>query len=491
MGDQLILGIDAGTTGVRAVLINRQGEMIARNYREFPQIYPQPGWLEHDPLVIWSTTLEVINGVLKETQVRPQDIAGIGITNQRTTTILWDKHTGQPVYNAIVWQDIRTAERCKELNQQGYIMVAPLQCSSKIEWILEHVADAKPRADKGKVIFGTVDSWLLWKLTGGAVHATEYSNASVSGLYDFVNNKWQPDMLELFGVPESILPTIRESSTIYGYTDPELWGAKIPIAGIAGDQQASTFGHGCFELGEFKNTYGTACMLDANAGTESVFPVHGAYPIVLWGLDGQIFYGFEGTTITAGATIQWLRDGLGIIDSVEQSEALAASVPDTGGVHLIPAFMGLGVPYWDSEARACILGITRGTTKAHIVRAGLEAIAFRTRDIVECMAEDMPAPPQVLKADGGAARNNFLMQFQADILGFPVQRPKYFEASVLGASFLAGLAVGYWSGLEEIRSLLKVDRVFEPQMAAEQREELYAQWKRAVAHAQGYGIRED
>ena len=490
MSQKYILAIDQGTTGTKVIIFNHQGEIVAAAYREFAQYYPQPGWVEHDPQEIWQVSLDVIGTALAGGKIDAGDISAIGIANQRETTILWDKYSGEPVYNAIVWQCRRTAPLCDELKARGLedlikrktgLVIDAYFSATKMRWILDNVPGIREKAQRGDVLFGTIDSWLVWKLTGGKVHITDYTNASRTMLFNIYHFKWDEELIQEMEIPPQILPEVRSSSEIYGYTvNNGILRSGIPIAGIAGDQQASLFGQACFAPGMAKNTYGTGCFLLLNLGREAVSPSGGLLTTIACGGDGKPVYALEGSVFNTGAAIQWLRDGLGIIDQVRDSESLARKVEDTGGVYLVPAFTGLGAPYWDMYARGAILGITRGTRREHIVRATLESIAYQSRDVLEIMAVNARIGIERLRVDGGGAANDVLMQFQADILGVTIERPVITETTALGAAYLAGLATGYWRNQEELSSRWRVGARFEPKMDAEKREHLYSGWKRAV-----------
>ncbi len=487
------MALDQGTTSSRAILFDYEGKIVATSQKEFTQIYPKAGWVEHDPMEIWGTQSGVAREVLERMAISPQDIAAIGITNQRETTIVWDKNTGKPVYNAIVWQCRRTAAICDELKTQGMadyirentgLVLDAYFSGTKIKWILDHVEGAKEKAEKGELLFGTVDSWLIWNLTRGKVHVTDYSNASRTMLYNIKQLKWDDKILKALEIPKSMLPEVKESSAVYGYTDHQTFGgADIPIAGAAGDQQAALFGQGCFKEGMAKNTYGTGCFMLMNTGDQFVQSKNGLLTTLAWGIDGKVEYALEGSIFVAGASVQWLRDELKIIRDAEDTEYLAKKVPNSNGVYVVPAFTGMGAPYWDMYARGAIVGLTRGAKAEHIIRATLESIAYQTRDVLEAMEQDSGIELKSLKVDGGAAMNNFLMQFQADILSVPVDRPKITETTALGAAYLAGLAVGFWKDKNEIESKWSVDTVFEPGMDHEEKERLYKGWKRAVNRA--------
>ncbi len=484
-----ILALDQGTTSSRAILFDHDGRIVRTAQQEFRQIYPQPGWVEHDPNDIWTSQLDAAHQVIAGLQ--PADIAAIGITNQRETTLVWDRRTGEPVYNAIVWQCRRTVPLCETLKAEGFDQVILAKTGlitdayfsgTKVAWILDHVPGVRARADRGELAFGTVDSYLIWKLTGA--HVTDVSNASRTLLYDIRTGDWADEILTRLNIPRSLLPTVKPSSTVYGETT--LFGGSIPIAGVAGDQQAATFGQVCTQPGMVKNTYGTGCFMLMNTGAQAIPSQNRLLTTVAWKLDDQpTQYALEGSVFIAGAAVQWLRDGLGLISSASETEALARSIPDTGGVYLVPAFVGLGAPYWDGFARGNISGLTRGSGKAHIARATLESVAYQTRDVCDAMGADAGIPLTTLRVDGGMVKNDFLMQFQADILGVPVQRPQVTETTALGAAYLAGLAVGFWASTEEIGRQWAVEKTFEPSMSADQRESLYAGWCRAIERAKG------
>ncbi len=496
-----LLALDQGTTSSRAIVFDREGKVAGVGQRPFEQLFPHPGWVEHRPEDIWNSQLGAVRDALATVGIGPEDIAAIGITNQRETTVVWNRRTGRPIHNAIVWQCRRTADRCDgirssllgaEIQQKTGLVVDAYFSASKIEWLLEQVAGAREAAEAGDLAFGTVDAWLLWNLTGGKVHATDVSNASRTMLCDIRRSAWDDDLLSTFSVPRAMMPEIVPSSGVIGETDPDLFGGAIPIAGIAGDQQAALFGQMCSQPGMAKNTYGTGCFLLVHTGEKACESRNSLLTTVAWKLgDAPVEFALEGSVFIAGAAIQWLRDGLQLIGDAAETEALAKSVPDTGGVSFVPAFVGLGAPYWDPHARGIITGLTRGTTRSHLVRAALEAIAFQTRDIVEAMIGDANDAfsgvfaLRELRVDGGAAANDFLMAFQADVLGVPVVRPTVTETTAAGAAYLAGLGVGYWSDLAELRNLWKRDRVFEPTSDETWRAKGYEQWKTAVARAKG------
>ncbi len=491
-----ILALDQGTTSSRAILFNRDGKPISVAQKEFPQLYPQPGWVEHDPFDIWSTQLSVASEALARANASPRDVAAIGITNQRETTIIWERATGKPIHNAIVWQCRRTAARCEQLRAEGFaetvraktgLVLDAYFSGTKVEWLLDNVPKARERAAAGELAFGTVDTWLLWNLSGGKIHATDVSNASRTMLYNIHTHDWDDELLARFNIPRALLPQVLPSSARYGETDAAIFGAAVPIGGVAGDQQAATFGQACYQIGSVKNTYGTGCFMLMNTGERAVDSRGGLLTTVAWQL-GQhpTVYALEGSVFVAGAAVQWLRDELQLIRTAAESEALAASVADSGGVYVVPAFVGLGAPYWDSFARGTIVGLTRGSNRAHIVRATLESIAFQTRDVVEVMIRDAGLQLETLRVDGGAVANDWLMQFQADILGVPVVRPAVTETTALGAAYLAGLAVGYWESPEQIAAQWAAEKVFTPRMSADERESRYRGWQRAVERARAW-----
>lgn len=484
-----ILAFDQGTTSSRTIVFNAQGQIVASAQQEFTQIFPQPGWVEHNADEILKTQLQTAHAAIINANITAADIAAIGITNQRETTVVWNKETGQAIYNAIVWQDKRTAPFCQELKSRGLesyirqntgLVVDSYFSATKLHWILNNVPNAKTLAAEGKLLFGTVDTWLIWNLTGGAIHATDYSNASRTMLYNINTLQWDEKLLAEMEIPTSVLPTVKASSGDYGTTVPTLFGGvAIPITGVAGDQQAALFGQTCYAQGEAKNTYGTGCFMLMNTGNTPVQSQNGLLTTIAWGLNGTVTYALEGSVFVAGAAIQWLRDGLKILDAAPDSEYFALKVPDTGGVYVVTAFAGLGAPYWNMEARGAILGLTRGTTKAHIIRATLESLAYQTRDVLEAMEKDAGISLSNLGVDGGASANNVLMQFQADMLGVEVKRPVVIETTALGAAYLAGLAVGLYS-MTDIKANHTIANTFAPQMEAAKREELYAGWQQAV-----------
>ncbi len=483
-----VMALDQGTTSSRAILFDHDGAVVAVDQYEFPQHFPQPGWVEHDPEEIWQSQLRAGRGALEKAGARGSDLAAIGITNQRETALVWERASGEPIHPAIVWQSRQTAPICEELRSRGLedevrrrtgLVIDAYFSGTKIRFILDAVDGAQERAERGELAFGTVDSWLLHKLTRGRVHATEYSNASRTLIFNIHELDWDDLLLGELRIPRALLPEVRETSGSFGTADPEWFGAEIPIAGIAGDQQAALFGQGCFAAGRAKNTYGTGCFLLMNTGTDAPESKTGLVTTIAWGRGGRVEYALEGSIFVAGSALQWLRDGLGLISDASESEAAARAVEDTGGVYLVPAFVGLGAPYWDERARGALLGITRGTTREHVIRATLESIAYQTRDVVECVHADSGLALEALRVDGGASRNDFLMQFQADLLGVPVERPALLETTAKGAAALAGLGVGFWSDPAEVESSGEIT-VFEPALGEERREALYAGWKRAV-----------
>ena len=490
-----IMALDQGTTSSRCILFDKAGNICSMAQREFEQIYPKPGWVEHNPMEIWSTQYAVMSEAMALLGAKPNDIAGIGITNQRETTIVWDKETGEPVYNAIVWQCRRTAKDINLLVKDGYADVIKAKTglvpdayfsATKIAWILSNVAGARKKAEEGRLLFGTVDTWLIWKLTGGAVHVTDYTNASRTMLFDIHNRCWDKELLEKFNIPEVMLPKVKPSSCIYGYTDPSVLAGNVAIAGAAGDQQAALFGLCCFEPGEVKNTYGTGCFLLMNTGDKPVDSKHGLITTIAAGSDGQLHYALEGSVFTGGAIVQWLRDEMRLIRSSSQSEDYARMVNDTNGVYIVPAFSGMGAPYWNPYARGCVVGLSRGANKEHFIRASLESIAYQTYDVLKAMESDTGHIVKELKVDGGASANDFLMEFQADILGAKIRRPKCIETTALGAAYLAGLAVGFFKDLNEIRDNWQLASTFESSMAPSDRDTLLAGWRRAVKCAISY-----
>lgn len=490
-----IMALDQGTTSSRCILYNKKGEIVSMAQKEFTQIYPKPGWVEHDAMEIWSTQIGVAQEAMYKINAGFKNIEAIGITNQRETTVIWDKETGEPIHNAIVWQCRRTAEYCDSLKEKGLseryrlktgLPIDAYFSATKIHWILEHVEGAAKRAEAGELLFGTIETWLIWKLTMGNVHITDYSNASRTMLFNINTLEWDQEILDELSIPRCILPEPKSSSCVYGMTDPTIFGGEIPIAGAAGDQQAALFGQTCFHEGEAKNTYGTGCFLLMNTGTAPVFSQNGLITTIAWGIDGSINYALEGSVFVAGAAIQWLRDEMRLIDDAADSEWMARKVEDTNGVYLVPAFVGLGAPYWDPYARGTIVGLTRGANKYHIIRATLEALAYQSNDVLKAMEEDSEIRLTSLKVDGGACANNFLMQFQADIINVPVKRPVLTETTSLGAAYLAGLATGYWKNKEDVLENWQISRVFEPEMETSRREDLLKGWKNAVKLSLGW-----
>jgi glycerol kinase len=486
---QYVLALDQGTTSSRAIVFDRAGQIICSAQREYRQIYPQPGWVEHDPLEIWASQNSTATEALSRAELNASSIAAVGVTNQRETTVIWDRGTGKPVYNAIVWQDRRTADYCARLKHAGMeaeitaktgLRLDPYFSATKARWILDQVAGARAQAEAGKLMFGTVDSWLIWQLTGRKVHVTDVTNASRTLLYNLRTGDWDADLLKLFGIPRSMLPEIRSCSEVYGQVEDQLYPAGVPIAGIAGDQQAALFGQACFSPGMAKNTYGTGCFLLMNTGTQPVVSRNNLLTTVAWKIGGKTEYALEGSVFVAGAAIQWLRDELQLVRDVKELDQLAASVPDANGLYLVPAFAGLGAPHWDPYARGIAVGITRGTNRAHFSRAALEAIAFQSADLIACMEKDSGIALQELRVDGGAVRSEPLLQFQSDLLGTPVVRPKNIETTAVGAAYLAGLAVGFWSSREDIVQNWQIDRVFRPQRPPAEMSALRAGWDRAL-----------
>lgn len=494
-----ILALDQGTTSSRAILFDQRARAVSAASRPLPQIYPQPGWVEHDPRQIWQTQLDAAREALARAGITARDVAAVGITNQRETTILWDRATGEPVANAVVWQCRRSAPLCEELKRQGRepflhertgLVADAYFSATKIRWLLDRLPEAERRARSGEVVFGTVDSWLMYKLSGHRLHVTDPSNASRTMLVNIHTGSWDQDLLRLFDIPAEMLPEIRPSSAIYGETDPTLFGAAVPIAGCAGDQQAALFGQACFHPGQAKNTYGTGCFLLMNTGTQPVLSRSGLLTTIAWSSGDATHYALEGSVFIAGAALQWLRDGLGLFQRTEEIESLARSVPTSDGVYFVPAFVGLGAPYWDMYARGMIIGLTRGTTRSHLVRAALEAIAYQTRDVLDGMKSEGAPEIHELRVDGGAAVNDFLCQFQADILQTAVARPRVTETTALGAAFLAGLAVGVWKSTDELASLWQAEKVFHPVMSRAEIERLYARWQDAVRRAARWAEKE-
>ncbi|MFB5189142.1 glycerol kinase GlpK [Alicyclobacillus fastidiosus] len=490
MTQKYVLAIDQGTTSSRAILFDAAGHIVGVSQKEFHQIFPQSGWVEHDAMEIWGSVQSVISELLATHQVTADEIAAIGITNQRETAVVWDRHTGTPVYHAIVWQSRQTADICEDLRQQGHeelfrrktgLLLDAYFSGTKVKWILDHVEGARERANNGDLLFGTIDTWLVWKLSGGKEHVTDYTNASRTLMYNIFDLKWDEELLDILTIPAVMLPDVRSSSEVYAHTARELFfGETIPISGIAGDQQAALFGQACFEPGMAKNTYGTGCFMLMNTGKKAVRSEHGLLTTIAWGIDGGVDYALEGSIFVAGSAVQWLRDGLRMIRNASESESYASKVDSTDGVYLVPAFVGLGTPYWDSDARGAVFGLTRGTQKEHFVRAALESLAYQTKDVLDAMEADSAVRLKKLRVDGGAAANHFLMQFQSDMLGVPVERPVVLETTALGAAYLAGLAVGFWESKEQISENWNVDRVFDVHMDDAKRKSLYNGWVKAV-----------
>ncbi len=493
MDRKYIMALDQGTTSSRAILFDKEGNVVATSQKEFTQFYPKVGWVEHNPMEIWGSQSGVMREVLETNSIRPEEVCAIGITNQRETTIVWEKSTGKPVYNAIVWQCRRTSEICDELKEKGYeklikdktgLILDAYFSATKIKWILDNVEGTREKAENGELLFGTVDTWLIWNLTRGKVHVTDYTNAARTMLYNIKELKWDDEILEILDIPKSMLPDVKPSSYVYGHTDEGmLSGAQIPIAGCAGDQQAALFGQTCFEEGSAKNTYGTGCFMLMNTGENIVESKHGLLTTIAWGVDGKVEYALEGSIFIGGASIQWLRDELRVLYDAKQSEFYANSVKDTNGVYVVPAFAGLGAPYWDMYARGAIMGLTRGANRAHLVRATLESIAYQVKDVLNAMQEDSGLKLKDLRVDGGASSNNFLMQFQSDILDVNIDRPKVVETTALGAAYLAGLAVEFYNNKDEIKKSWIIDREFIPNMSDDKRNLLYKGWKKAVSRS--------
>lgn len=496
--DKYILSIDQGTTSSRAILFDKDGEIKGVAQREFKQYFPKSGWVEHDANEIWTSVLAVLAEVLTESNVGADQIEGIGITNQRETTVIWDKHTGRPIYHAVVWQSRQTQGICQELRDQGYedtfhkktgLVLDPYFAGTKIKWILDEVDGAREKAENGDLLFGTVDSWLVWKLSGGQAHITDYSNASRTLIYNIHDLEWDDELLDILDIPKQILPEVKESSEIYAKTiDYHFFGQEVPIAGIAGDQQAALFGQACFERGDVKNTYGTGGFMLMNTGEEAVTSESGLLTTIAYGLDGKINYALEGSIFVSGSAIQWLRDGLRMINSAPQSENYAERVESSEGVYMVPAFVGLGTPYWDAEARGAIFGLTRGTEKEHFIRATLESLCYQTRDVLEAMEKDSDIKVNNLRVDGGAVKNNFIMQFQADLLNVEVERPEVSETTALGAAYLAGLEVKFWDNKDSIANGWKLEKEFKPEMDDKERTKLYKGWKKAVEATQVFKL---
>ncbi|MBS5544361.1 MAG: glycerol kinase GlpK [Lachnospiraceae bacterium] len=490
-----VMALDAGTTSNRCILFDEKGRIVSSAQKEFTQYFPKPGWVEHDANEIWSTQLGVAVEAMSKIGAKAEDIKAIGIANQRETTIVWDKNTGEPVCPAIVWQCRRTARYCDQLKEQGLVeairqrtglVIDAYFSGTKLKWILDHVEGARERAERGELLFGTVDTWLIWKLTGGKVHVTDYSNASRTMLFNINTLRWDEEILKILDIPVSMLPEARPSSCQLGMTDPRFFGGAIPIGGAAGDQQAALFGQTCFAPGEAKNTYGTGCFLLMNTGEKPVFSGNGLVTTIAWGIGGKVYYALEGSIFVAGAAIQWLRDELGLISSAPETEQMAMKVKDTNGCYVVPAFTGLGAPYWDQYARGAIVGLTRGVNRYHLVRATLDSLCYQVQDVLVAMEQDSGIGLTSLKADGGASANNYILQTQADLIGVPVNRPRCVETTAMGAAYLAGLATGYWNSPEQVKANWAIDRTFEPSISKEQREEMRAGWKRAVRRSFGW-----
>ncbi len=500
MMEKYIMALDSGTTSNRCILFNKKGEVCSMAQKEFTQYFPKPGWVEHDPEEIWSVQLEVVHQAMANINATAADIAAIGITNQRETTVVWDKESGEPVYHAIVWQCRRTAEYCDSLKEKGLterfqnktgLVIDAYFSGTKVKWILDHVEGAKERAKRGELLFGTIESWLIWKLTKGAVHVTDYSNASRTMLFNINTLEWDEEILRELEIPKSMLPDAKPSSCIYGEADASFFGAPIPIAGAAGDQQAALFGQTCFQEGEAKNTYGTGCFLLMNTGEKPVFSKNGLVTTIAWGIGGKVNYALEGSIFVAGAAIQWLRDEMQLIDSSAVSEYMAQKVEDTNGCYVVPAFTGLGAPYWDQYARGTIVGLTRGVNKYHVIRATLESLAYQVNDVLEAMKADSGIELTALKVDGGASANNFLMQIQSNVSNAPVNRPQCVETTAMGAAYLAGLAVGYWKDKEAVKNNWAIDRIFTPEISEQDRKNMLKGWKKAVKYAHGWAKDEE
>ncbi|MCY8374993.1 glycerol kinase GlpK [Bacillus inaquosorum] len=491
-----ILSLDQGTTSSRAILFNKEGKIVHSAQKEFTQYFPHPGWVEHNANEIWGSVLAVIATVISESGISASQIAGIGITNQRETAVVWDKDTGNPVYNAIVWQSRQTSGICEELREKGYndlfrektgLLIDPYFSGTKVKWILENVEGAREKAEKGELLFGTIDTWLIWKMSGGKAHVTDYSNASRTLMFNIYDLKWDDELLDILDVPKSMLPEVKPSSQVYAETvDYHFFGKNIPIAGAAGDQQSALFGQACFEEGMGKNTYGTGCFMLMNTGEKAIKSEHGLLTTIAWGIDGKVEYALEGSIFVAGSAIQWLRDGLRMFQDSSLSESYAEKVDSTDGVYVVPAFVGLGTPYWDSDVRGSVFGLTRGTTKEHFIRATLESLAYQTKDVLDAMEADSNIQLKTLRVDGGAVKNNFLMQFQGDLLNVPVERPEINETTALGAAYLAGIAVGFWKDRSEIANQWNLDKRFEPELEEEKRNELYTGWQKAVKAAMAF-----
>jgi glycerol kinase len=494
--EKYILSLDQGTTSSRAILFNKNGEIVHTSQKEFTQHFPKPGWVEHNANEIWGSILSVIATVLSESNVKPDQVEGIGITNQRETTVVWDKDTGTPIYHAIVWQSRQTSDICEELSSNGHndtfrdktgLLIDAYFSGTKVKWILDHVDGAREKAENGQLLFGTIDTWLIWKMSGGKAHVTDYSNASRTLMYNIHNLEWDKELLDILRVPVSMLPEVRPSSEVYAKTVPHhFFGQEIPIAGAAGDQQAALFGQACFEKGMGKNTYGTGCFMLMNTGDKAVKSDNGLLTTLAWGIDGKVEYALEGSIFVAGSAIQWLRDGRRMLKDAQDSQRYAEKVKSADGVYVVPAFVGLGTPYWDSDVRGAVFGLTRGTSKEHFVRATLESLAYQTKDVLTAMEADSGIALKKLRVDGGVVKNEFLMQFQSDLLNVPVERPVINETTALGAAYLAGLAVGYWKDREEISKQWNKDNEFRPKMSEDDRDKLYSGWKKAVKAAMAF-----
>ncbi len=501
MQKKYVMAFDAGTTGCRSIVFDKSGNIVTSAYQEFPQIYPKPGWVEHDPMDIWNTQIGTARSAIAQLGADCSEIAAIGITNQRETTVVWEKATGKPVMNAIVWQDRRTAAICEQLKEQGLedyikentgLLIDAYFSGTKIKWILDNVEGARAKAQEGELLFGTIDTWLIWNLTGGKAHVIDYSNASRTLLFNIKTLSWDEKMLKALDIPLAMLPETLPSSCVYGETDPYLFdGGSIPVAGAIGDQQAALFGQACFSEGLVKATYGTGGSLMMNTGYQPKFSKHGMLTTVAWGIDGKVEYALEGLLYVLGASVQWLRDELRIVGSSAETEYFASQVPDTAGVYFVPAFVGLSAPYWDQYARGSIMGLTRGSNRNHIIRATLESMAYQIRDVIECMQQDSGISNSALKVDGGACRNNFLMQFQADLLGVEVMRPKVVDTTARGAAFLAGLATGFWRDKQELLDTFELDKQFSPTLEKDARDKLYQGWKKAVDRVRDWESKED
>lgn len=496
MEKKYVLAIDQGTTSTRAILFNKKGEIVHTSQREFTQYFPEPGWVEHDANEIWVTTLAVIAGVLIESDTKPTEIHSIGITNQRETTVVWDKNTGLPVYHALVWQSRQTSDIANQIIEDGYeelvksktgLRVDAYFSGTKVRWILDNVEGARARAEKGDLLFGTIDTWLIWKLTGNKVHVTDYTNASRTMMFNIHELKWDDELLDILTIPKKMLPEVRSSSEVYGETvEYHMFGQRVPIAGVAGDQQAALFGQNCFEEGMIKNTYGTGCFILMNTGEKAVNSENGLITTIAYGLDGKVNYALEGSVFVAGSAVQWLRDGLKMFTDAGETEEYALRAGNSDGVYMVPAFVGLGAPHWDTDARGAIFGLTRGTSKDVFIRATLESIAYQSKDVMETMIKDSGIPITEMRVDGGAAKNNFLMQFQSDILNIEIKRPKVSETTALGAAYLAGLATGFWESIEDIKANWLLDKSYEPKMEDAERDVLYHGWEKAVTATRSF-----